>query len=79
MKKTYVKPRAFLLDYAYEEQVMAISSIPSFSGRIGTIYEGYDYCQMGVDENYFTTCAHFFTSADVGGKCKTDQMPMRLF
>ena len=79
MKKAYSTPRAYKLDYVYEEQVMAISAVPSYSGRIGTIYQGYDYCQMGVDENWFTTCAHYFTSADVGDKCTTDVMPMRLF
>ena len=79
MRKIYKTPRAFMLDYTYEEQITAISLVPSYSGRIGTIYQGYDYCQMGVDENFFTTCAHYFTAADVGGKCKTDQMPMRLF
>lgn len=79
MKKAYTTPRAYKLNYEYDEQVTAISAVPSYSGRIGTIFEGYDYCQMGVDSAGFTTCKYYFTTADVDGKCTTDQMPMRLF
>ena len=78
MKKAYMKPKAYKLDYTYEEQVMAISAVQSFWGGIGTIYENFGYCQMNVDENNFTTCAHYFTSSEVGNKCKTDQMPWSL-
>ena len=77
MKKTYTKPRAYKLDYTYEEQVTAFSAIPSYSGYIGSIHEGYGYCQFDVDENWFTTCQHYFTTADLNVKCITDQRPKR--
>ena len=78
MKKAYVKPKAYKLDYTYEEQVTALSAVQSHWGGIGTIYENFGYCQMQVDENFFTTCTYYFNTPDLGTKCQHDDMPWSL-
>lgn len=79
MKRKYQTPKAFMLNYCYNEQVTADSLKPSYGGWIGTIYEGFAFCQMGVTADNMTSCDTYFTPDEVGKKCETDVMPMSLF
>ena len=74
MKKVYVSPMAKKIDYTYEEQVAANSI--TFVGNIGSLHQGLNLCQMGVNEQGISTCTHYFY--DTTTVCKTDQMPMSL-
>lgn len=74
MKRTYVKPKAIWLDFAYEEQVTANSV--TFAGEVGSLYDWTKLCQMGVNAQGISTCTHYFYT--MPDPCKTDQMPMSL-
>ena len=80
MKKAYTTPKAYKLDYAYEEQVTALSAVLSYYGGTGTMFKDYEYCQMAVDANKFTTCRYYYTTDELGegGKCNTDAVPWSL-
>ena len=78
MKRKYSTPKAYKLDYEYDEQVVAASSGPSLIGTTGTLFPDY-FCQFGVDANGFTSCRHYYTTEDKGTKCDSDAIPMMLF
>ena len=74
MKREYRRPKAVLINYTYEEQITAKSV--TFVGKIGSLYEHLNLCQMGVNDAGVSTCTHYFY--DTTSVCKTDQMPMSL-
>ena len=77
MKRPYVKPKAIMMDFMYEEQVTADSI--TFAGSMGSLYEWTKQCQMGVNEQGISTCTYYFyTVIAAGGVCQYDTMPMSL-